>query len=116
MFREALMLAGALCLCGCAAKPVTPVQMAQPGDESLGCPELRRQIAENRSEAQKYFRKDKNVENGNTAKTVGSAIPGLGILLAASIDLSNVEQIKARAMVDRDERLTFLARQKNCAE
>ncbi len=90
--------------------------MAQPGDESLSCPELQRQIVENRAEAQKYFRKDKDVENGNTAKTVGSAIPGLGILLAASIDLSNVEQIKARAMVDRDERLTFLARQKNCTE
>lgn len=92
------------------------MRMAQPGDEDLSCTELNRQIAANRDAAEKYLHKDRQVENGNTAKTVGSAIPGLGILLAASIDLSNEEQVKARALVDRDERLTFLAKRRGCIE
>jgi hypothetical protein len=90
--------------------------MAQLGDENLSCPELQRQITDIRLEAQKYFRKDKKVEDGNTAKMIGSALPAVGILFAASVDLSNEEQIKGRALADRDERLTFLARQKNCTE
>lgn len=90
--------------------------MSQPGDENIDCPELKQQIADNRAAAAKYVRKDKQVENGNTAKTLGGAIPGLGILLVASMDLSNEEQVKARALIDRDERLTSLAKRKGCEE
>lgn len=88
--------------------------MTQPGDENLDCPTLKQQIEANRAAAEYFVRKDKQVENQNTAKVVGGAIPFIGILIASSTDLSNEEQIKGRALVDRDEQLTFLAKQKGC--
>jgi hypothetical protein len=109
-----LLLAGAVSLCGCAAKNVIPVQMTQPGDETLDCAALGRQTADNEAAAAIFLRKDKQVEQANAAKGVGSAIPGLGLLLVLSTDLSNEEQIKARALIDRDERLRFLSKQKGC--
>jgi hypothetical protein len=90
--------------------------MAQPGDESLGCPELNRQITDNRAAAEKFLIKDKHVEDGNAAKGVASALPWVGLLAIASTDLSNEEQVKARALVDRDERLIFLAKKNGCSE
>lgn len=110
-----LLVAGAICLSGCAAREVVPVRMVQPGDESLDCPALKQQIEANRAAAEDFVRKDKQVENQNAAKIVaGSVIPFVGLLLVSSTDLSNEEQIKGRALVDRDERLTFLAKQKGC--
>jgi hypothetical protein len=35
-------------------------------------------------------------------------------LLVLSTDLSNQEQIMARALIDRDEQLRFLAKRKQC--
>ena len=37
-----------------------------------------------------------------------------GILVAATTDLSNQDQVKARALADRNERLAYLAKQKGC--
>lgn len=90
--------------------------MAQPGDEQLSCAELDHQIQINEAAAKDFIKKDKQVENGNTAKTVLSATPFIGILSAMAIDLSNVEQIKARAILDRNEQLTFLKKQKGCSQ
>ena len=103
-------------LCGCAAKPVTPVQMSQPGDEQLSCTELDQQIQVNEAAAKDFIKKDKQVANGNAAKTVMSATPFIGILSAMTVDLSNVEQIKARAILDRNERLTYLKKQRGCSQ
>lgn len=88
--------------------------MAQPGDDDLSCAALKDQIAANEAAAEDFVRKDKLVEQQNIAKNIGGAIPFLGLLLVSSTDLSNVEQVKGRALVDRDERLTFLAKHKGC--
>jgi hypothetical protein len=109
-----LVLANCACLGGCAAKTVIPVQMAQPGDEAMDCAALADQIAQNERLASDFMKKDKQVERLNTARNVGSVIPGLGLLLVMSTDLSNDEQIRGRALVDRDERLRSLARRKQC--
>lgn len=114
VFRLLFVAACAALLLGCAAAKVTPVRMSQPGDESLSCEALQQELAKNTTAAEDFVRRDKNVENGNIAKGVGSAIPFIGILLASSTDLSNKEQIQGRALVDRDERLTYLSKQKNC--
>ncbi len=115
LLGQLFLVASAICLSGCAAREVTPVRMTQAGDENLDCPALKQQIQANRADAEDFVRKDKQVENQNTAKIVaGSVIPFVGILLASSTDLSNEEQIKGRALVDRDEQLTFLAKQKGC--
>jgi hypothetical protein len=101
-------------LLGCAAANVTPVRISQPGDENLSCEVLQQEIAKNAAAAEEFVRNDKRVQNTNVAKGVGSAIPAIGILLIGSTDLSNKEQIQGRALVDRDERLTYLSKQKHC--
>jgi len=111
-----LIVAGVICLTGCAAKEVIPVRMVQPGDEGLSCAALKEQITANRVAAADFVRKDKQVEQQNVAKNIGGAIPVLGLFLVSSTDLSNEEQVKGRALVDRDEHLTFLAKQKGCTE
>lgn len=107
------LLCGAF-LSNCAARTVVPVQMAQAGDEALDCATLDRQIADNEKAAAVFVKQDKRVEQANTAKTVGGVIPGLGLILVLSTDLSNEQQVKARALIDRDERLRFLSKQKGC--
>lgn len=103
-----------LCLGGCAAREFTPVAMSQAGDADLSCTDLKKQIADNTAAEAVYRRKDKNVEAGNTAKTVASATPFVGLLIAGTMDLSNEEQVKARALADRDEQLAYLAKQRGC--
>lgn len=114
LLSRLLLVAGVICLSGCAAKEVMPIRMTQPGDENLDCQALKQQIEANRAAAEDFVRKDKQVENQNIVKNVGGVIPFIGILLVSSTDLSNEEQIKGRALVDRDERLTFLAKKKGC--
>jgi hypothetical protein len=101
-------------LLGCAAANVTPVHMSQPGDENLSCEALHQEVANNTAAAENFIKRDRKVQDGNIAKGIGGAIPYLGILLAGSTDLSNKEQIQGRALVDRDERLTYLSNQKHC--
>lgn len=113
--RARLLAVGVLlALGGCAAKTVVPVRMSQPGDESLLCSDIRRQIADNAAAAEVLIKQDARVQRTNTVKTIGSALPWVGLLALASNDLSNEEQIKARALIDREERLTQLAQHKNC--
>ena len=89
--------------------------MAQPGDADLSCAALKDQIAANEAAAQDFVRQDRQVKQGNVTKViVSAAIPYVGLLLAGSYNLSNEEQIKGRALVDRDEQLNFLAKQKGC--
>lgn len=111
-----LALAPAFVLGGCAVRPAVPVAMSQPGDDRLSCEEIARQIKLNDAEAQKYRAADRQVENANAAKVVASAVPLAGLAAAASVDLSNTEQIEARSISDRNERLGMLGRQKGCAE
>src|SRR5258706_4309323 len=103
-------------LSACAAREVTPVAMSQAGDENLNCADLSHQLSANQSDIQTFVRKDKRVMDDNVAKNVaGAAIPWVGLLLIASTDLSNVEQIRARALIDRNQQLNFLAKQKGCS-
>ena len=107
--------AASLALCGCAAREVTPVAMSQSGDEGLNCNELAKQLAANESDIKVFIAKDKRVADNNVAKNVaGAVIPGVGILLIASTDLSNSEQIQARALIDRNQQLHYLEKQKGC--
>lgn len=105
----------AAALSACAAKQYAAVPMEQPGDEQLTCVQLKDQIAANEKAAAEFVKKDKNVENKNVAKGVASVVPVIGILSALSTDLSNEEQVKARSIIDRNERLTFLSKQKGCS-
>jgi len=116
LFSKSLLLACALVLCGCAARPVISISMSQPGDDALTCDQLSAQIAANDASEASYRKQDKDVENGNIAKGIGSAAPFVGPIIAASTDLSNEEQVKARSLADRNEQLKFLAKQKGCTK
>lgn len=108
-----LAIAGAFGLAACAARTVTPVTMAQAGDEQLSCSELSNQLNINQKTADDLLHKDKDVEAGNVAKiTAGAVVPGLGL----AADLSNEEQVKARSIIDRNERLNFLFQSKGCSK
>ncbi len=110
--RALSLIAGLLALSACAARPVTPIAMAQPGDDQLGCAELIRQKQANQRSVDELLRKDKDVETGNAVKAV---VLG-GLLGTAMMDLSNDEQVRARSLIDRNERLGLLARMKGCSE
>ena len=106
-------LAALLLLAGCAARPVTPVQMAQPGDSGLDCGALDTQIKANAIKAAELLGKDKEVEDANTGKVIASFI--FSGLIGLSVDLTREEQIVMRSLQDRNQRLDALSRQKGCA-
>ena len=102
-------------LTACPAKRVEPVAMSQPGDDGLGCPQLREQRQANVVAAAEFLRQDKDVAAGNVAKTVaGGVLLPIGLPILLSTDLSNTEQVKARSLIDRDERLAQLMKSKGC--
>jgi hypothetical protein len=91
--------------------------MTQVGDDQLSCPMVIEQIKANQSAAAEFLRRNKLVEGENTAKVVvGGLLAPIGLLLAASADMSNEDQVKARSLIDRNERLVFLAKSKGCTE
>lgn len=113
-FRVLVAVLGVAGLSGCAQKAIAPVQMVQPGDDQLTCAQIDKEILANEAAAKKFVERDKGTENGNTAKMILSATPYIGILSAMTIDLSNEDQIKARAILDRNESLAFLKKGKGC--
>jgi hypothetical protein len=109
-----LLLAAALALCipACAARPVSPVAISQSTDDQLTCSELDQQIKSNQLAAVELLHKNKEVQEANTTKVVASVV--FSAWIALSIDLSHEEQIKMRALSDRNEELQRLKRQKRC--
>ena len=116
IFLKGLLIACAIGMSGCAAREFTAVAMTQPGDDQLTCAALKQQIADNSAAEAKFQSADKEVEQANVAKGIGSAIPYVGIAIAGSTDLSNEEQVKARALADRNQQLAYLAKQKGCPQ
>jgi hypothetical protein len=91
--------------------------MSQAGDDQLNCPELSGQINANRIAADEFVQKDKAVQNMNTAKAVtGFVLLGpLGLAIVESSDMSHEDQVKARSLIDRNEKLLYLAKNKGCS-
>ena len=100
-------------LLSCAARQVTPVSMTQPTDDRLTCSAIDQEMKSNQTEAAELLQKNKEVNQANAAKVVASIV--LTGWLALTVDLSNEEQIKMRALADRNEALAFLKTKKRCA-
>jgi len=98
----------------CAARPVTPVALSQPGDATANCAVLDEQIKRNAVVAAEMLGKDKQVEDANTGKVIASLV--FGILVGLSIDLTREEQIMMRSLQDRNQYLQSLSRGKGCAD
>ena len=105
-------IALALCVAACAvpARQVTPIAMSQPGDEQLTCTDLNDKIKANAATAAGLLSKDNQVKTGNVVKAV------FGMVGVSLMDWSDEEKVKARSMIDRNERLTELHRAKGCSE
>ena len=102
---------------GCAARTATPVAISRDGDDRLSCTGIATELTENRAAESASRQRDKEVEQGNVARNVASIfVPGGAFAGAASTDLSNAEQVHARSLADRNERLVNLARTKGCSE
>lgn len=111
---RALSLMLAVLLAGCAARPVTPVAISQPGDANASCAVLDDQIKRNAIHAAEMLGKDKQVEEANTGKVIASFV--FGILVGLSIDLTREEQIMLRSLQDRNQYLERLSRAKGCPD
>jgi len=100
-------------LAGCAARQVTPVAMTQPTDDRLTCSEVDQEMKSNQTTAAELLEKNKEVDQANAAKVVASVV--LSGWIALTVDLSKEEQIKMRALADRNEALALLKAKKRCA-
>lgn len=95
-----------LVLAGCAARPVIPIAMSQPGDAALDCAALDRAIEATARRAAEMARLDRDLEQRNV---IGAILFG-----APAIDLTREEQIQYRALADRTRHLTILKAQNRC--
>ena len=104
--RTTMLCLALLALSSCAARPVTPIAMSQPGDAALDCAALDREIDATARRAAEMARLDQELERRNV---VGAILFG-----APAIDLTREEQIQYRALADRTRHLTNLKAQKPC--
>jgi hypothetical protein len=111
--RLAAIAALAWPLANCAARQVTPVAMTQPTDDRMTCPEIDQEMKSNQATAAELLEKNKEVDQANAAKVVASVV--LSGWFALTVDLSHEEQIKMRALADRNEALASLKTKKRCA-
>ena len=102
----ALALALVLTLAACAARPVTPIALSQPGDAALDCAGLDREIASLGEQAVAMGARDRELERRNV---IGAILFG-----APAIDLTREEQIQFRAMQDRARHLADMKARKPC--
>jgi hypothetical protein len=100
-------------LASCAARQVNPVAMTQPTDDRMTCPQIDQEMKSNQSAAAELLEKNKEVDQANAAKVVASVV--LSGWFALTVDLSHEEQIKMRALADRNEALASLKANRRCA-
>ena len=111
--RLAAVAALALPLANCAARQVTPVAMTQPTDDRMTCPEIDQEMKSNQAAGAELLQKNAEVDQANAAKVAASIV--LSGWFALTVDLSHEEQIKMRALADRNEALAALKTKKRCA-
>jgi hypothetical protein len=111
--RLAAVIAVTWPLTNCAARRVDPVAMTQPTDDRLTCSEIDQEMKSNQAEAAELLQKNKEVDQANAAKVVASVV--LSGWFALTVDLSKEEQVKMRALADRNEALALLKANKRCA-
>ena len=108
-----LALSGAIAVAGCKeTRQANPVQISQPGDAALECQAIAGLQHENRVQAARLAKLDEGVAMGNAlAVTISKALFWPAVL---GVDMSDVEEIEARALQDRNRRLQEIADAKGC--
>lgn len=109
-----LVLPAILAGAGCQTRHAQPVQVSQAGDAALDCEMIRELQIRNRAEAARLAKLDEGVALGNAiAMTISQAWFWPAVL---GVDLSDAEQIEARALKDRNRRLEEIAQREGCPE
>ncbi len=112
--RILAILATTLALAACQSRQASPAQMSQAGDARLECAQIRSMQAANRREAARLAKLDEGVAIGNAVAVGLSKVWFWPAVMG--VDMSDVEEIEARALLDRNRRLAEIGRAKGCAQ
>lgn len=101
-----------LAIAACQTRTATPVHLAQPGDEILSCDAIADERNANRASALKLAKLDEGVAVSNAFAMTLSQVWFWPAIFG--VDMSDVEEIEARALMQRNDRLSGLAQRKGC--
>ena len=111
-----LAILACLAILGCQQhiRQARPIALAQPGDLDLSCDDLAAMQTANAARAAELRKLDEGVAMGNGLAVVISK--AMFFPAALGVDLSDAEEIEARAFEDRNGRLAEIAGRKRCVE
>lgn len=108
------VLLAAVAVQGCQTRNAAPVRVSQAGDQALDCEQLRLMQVQNGKDAIRLAKLDEGVAIGNAIAVAINQLwfwPGI-----FGVDMSDAEEIEARALYDRNRRLDEIAKAKACPE
>jgi hypothetical protein len=114
MMMRIFAILAVLAIAACQSRQADPVQLSQPEDKKLACQEIAQLQTANRLQAAKLANLDEGVAIGNAIALTLSKVWFWPAIMG--VDLSDAEEIEARALRDRNRRLTEIARSKHCVE
>ncbi len=109
-----LAILGLLAISACQTRTAMPVHLAQPGDDALSCAEIADERLANRKKAAKLAKLDEGVAISNAFAMTLSQVWFWPAIMG--VDMSDVEEIEARAIEQRNVRLAELAKTNGCPE
>lgn len=109
-----LAILGLLAIGACQTRTATPVHLAQPGDDSLSCVQIADERIANRQKAAKLAKLDEGVALSNAVAVTLSQVWFWPAIMG--VDMSDVEEIEARALKQRNTRLAALAKSNGCPD
>jgi hypothetical protein len=110
----AAALAMSLVACDQARK-AEPVHMMQPKDEQLNCSDIKDEQQKNLKAVDGLLKRHADIVRGRyVAGFINFGL--IGLLQGMMPDMSNTEKVEGRALIDRNERLDYLAQSKGCGE
>lgn len=107
-----ITILSALAIAACQTRTAAPVHLAQPGDDVLSCEAIAEERTVNRKAALKLAKLDEGVAMSNAFAMTLSQVWFWPAIFG--VDMSDVEEIEAKALMQRNDRLTNLAERKGC--
>ena len=109
-----LAILGLLAISACQTRTATPVHLAQPGDDAMSCAQIADERLSNRKQAAKLAKLDEGVALSNAVAVTLSQVWFWPAIMG--VDMSDVEQIEARALMQRNDRLAALSKANGCPQ
>lgn len=106
------VLAAAVLVAGCAARPAAPVAVSQADDPDKSCHDLLHELNYNQYRMTRLVRESNNVMAGNAETVAADAFFFPPILVA--YDNGEAQSMELKALQDRNAQLTKLAIDRGC--